>query len=98
MTAITKSASIQHQFAASYKEITPSFPTHANTYLIYEKVREQKNSQTSEKREIIRRKSRLKKKKEEERLQMLKGQGTGTIKKEAGEQKNLGKLKQLPTK
>jgi len=29
---------------------------------------------------------------------MLKGQWTGTIKKEAGEQKNLGKLKQLPIK
>lgn len=49
MSAITKSALIQHQFAVSYKEIIPSFPTHANTYLIYEKVREQRNSQTSEK-------------------------------------------------
>lgn len=29
---------------------------------------------------------------------MLKEQWTGTIKKEAGEQKNLGKLKQLPVK
>lgn len=42
MSAVTKSALIQHQLTASYKEIIPSFPTHANTYLVYEKVGEQK--------------------------------------------------------
>lgn len=71
MSAVIKSALIQHQFTASYKEIIPSFPTHANTHLACEKVNEQRNSQTSEKREITRRKPTLR---GEGRLAMLKKQ------------------------